>query len=83
MQEKLWDDYGPLNIYMLPFIKPLHVRMAYLESDITTYTEAVKEAISHMEINPKQRNLLIAHQFRDRRHAYGLRGDPPLADLTT
>lgn len=61
--EKLWDDYGPLNIYMLPFIKPLHVRMAYPESDITTYTEALKEAISHMKIDPKQRNILIAHQF--------------------
>lgn len=61
--EKLWDDYGPLNIYMLPFIKPLHVRMAYPKSYITTYTEAVKEAISHMEIDPEQRNLLIAHQF--------------------
>ena len=61
--EKLWDDYGTLNIYMLPFIKPLHVRMAYPESDITTYTEAVKEAISHMKIDPEQRNLLIAHQF--------------------
>ena len=59
--EKLWDDYGPLNVYMLPFIKPLHVRMAYPESDITTYTEAVKGAISHMEIDPEQRNVLIAH----------------------
>ncbi len=35
--EKLWDDYGPVNIYMLPFVKPLHVRMAYPESEITTY----------------------------------------------
>lgn len=61
--EKLWDDYGPVNIYMLPFVKPLHVRMAYPESEITTYTDAVKEAVSHMEIDPSKRNIIIAHQF--------------------
>lgn len=61
--EKLWDDYGPVNIYMLPFIKPLHVRMAYSESDVTTYYDAVKEAVNHMDIDPSQRNIIIAHQF--------------------
>lgn len=61
--EKLWDDYGPVNIYMLPFVKPLHVRMAYPESEVTTYNDAVKEAVVHMDINPSQRNIIIAHQF--------------------
>ena len=61
--EKLIDEYGPVNIYMLPFIKPLHVRMAFPECEVATYTDAVKEAVSHIDIDPSQRNIILAHQF--------------------
>ncbi len=58
----LEDDFGAVNIYMLPFIKPAHVRR-YCEDEITTYTDAVKYAVSKMNINSDKRNVLVTHQF--------------------
>lgn len=57
------DDEGRLHIYMLPFIKPAHVRRYYPEAEITSYTDAIKIVIENMDINIKERNVLITHQF--------------------
>lgn len=59
----LSDEYGNVNIYLLPFIKPVHVRRFFPEEEITDYTSAVKCAVSHMNINTSERNILLAHQF--------------------
>lgn len=59
----LSDEYGEVRFYLLPFIKPLHVRLQYPESDITTYTEALDMAIKGMNIDTSVRNVLISHQF--------------------
>ena len=58
----LTDAYGPVNIYMLPFLKPATVRRFFGE-EIATYTDAVKAAISAMDIDPSARNVLVTHQF--------------------
>ncbi|MBE6791440.1 MAG: exonuclease SbcCD subunit D [Ruminococcaceae bacterium] len=59
----LRDEYGEINIYMLPFIKPQNVKRFFPESDITSYTDALKTAVESMEADTKQRNILITHQF--------------------
>ena len=59
----LKDDYGDVNIYMLPFIKPSNVRRFYPENEIITYSDAVKTVINSMEIDETKRNILITHQF--------------------
>ena len=59
----LTDAEGPVDFYMLPFIKPLHVRAAFRETEISTYTDAVRTAIEKMEVDPTRRNVLIAHQY--------------------
>ena len=56
------DDYGDLNVYLLPFIKPAHVRHS-LEIEVSSYNEAVEKAINHMNIDTTKRNVLLAHQF--------------------
>ena len=58
----LEDEFGMVNVYMLPFIKPAHVRR-YAENEITTYTEAVEYVISKLNIDPANRNVLVTHQF--------------------
>lgn len=57
------DGYGPVNIYMLPFIKPIHVRSIFPEENVESYTEAVRTAIAHMDIREWERNILMTHQF--------------------
>lgn len=57
------DEFGPLNVYLLPFIKPVHVRAHYSEENIDTYTDAVRTALMHTDIDENERNVIIAHQF--------------------
>ena len=59
----LQDEYGDVMIYSLPFIKPVHVRRYYPDEEIAGYTDALRTAISHMDIDDSKRNVLITHQF--------------------
>lgn len=59
----LTDNWGSVNFYMLPFIRPSNVRRFYPECEINSYTEMAETVIEDMELNPEQRNVLIAHQF--------------------
>lgn len=59
----LTDEFGEVAIHLLPFVKPAVVRHALELDDIRTYQDAVHAAIAHMEIDPAQRNVLVAHQF--------------------
>lgn len=57
------DEFGPVDVFMLPFIKPSHVKRYFPEDKTDTYSDAVKSAIDHISINPENRNVLITHQF--------------------
>ena len=59
----LRDDHGPVNIYLLPYLKPATVRHVYPQAEISTYEEAVSFALSQWDLDPAQRNVLVAHQF--------------------
>ena len=41
----LEDAYGKVHVYMLPFLKPSHVRRFYPEENIETYTEADRKSV--------------------------------------
>lgn len=59
----LTDNYSPVNLYLLPFLKPAHVRRCFPEREILTYTDALAAAIEAMGVDPAQRNVLVTHQF--------------------
>lgn len=59
----LQDAYGPVNFYLLPFVRPIHVRQAFPDEEINTYTDAMRTALAHMNIDYSQRNVLVTHQF--------------------
>lgn len=59
----LVDEYGPVSFYMLPFVKPAHVRAAFPEEEIGSYTEALGLAVEKLGMDKSGRNVLIAHQF--------------------
>ena len=60
---ELEDQYGPVSVYLLPFLKPATVRHALQREDINTYEEGVVAALQECEIDRLQRNILVAHQF--------------------
>lgn len=58
----LTDEFGKIDIYMLPFIKKINVKLAY-NTNPATMTEALNTVISSFGINKNNRNILLSHQF--------------------
>ena len=59
----LSDEHGQVKFWLLPFVKPTHVRRYYGDAGIESYTDAIRVAVEHMDINPAERNVLVTHQF--------------------
>ena len=62
----LQDAYGSVHVYLLPFLKPAHVRHCLPPTEaeqVTTYHEALRCAVERLHINAAERNVLVAHQF--------------------
>lgn len=57
------DEFGPVNIYLLPFTKPGYVRHLFKDQDIPDYETAVRLLIEREEIDRSQRNIIVSHQF--------------------
>ncbi len=56
------DKNGEVFIYLLPFVKPVHVKK-YSDEEINSYTDAIRFTISRMNIDKAKRHVLITHQF--------------------
>ena len=57
------DEYGEIDIFLLPFVKASRVRHFFPEEKIENYDDAVRVIFEHAEIDEKRRNLIVAHQF--------------------
>lgn len=67
----LKDEFGEVDVWMLPFVRPANVRAGLgigSEADVereevTDYTSAIQKAVSKMQRTAGRRNVLVAHQF--------------------
>jgi len=59
----LEDEHGPIHFYLLPFIKPSHVRMHFPDAKIEDYNDALQTVFEDMKVNQEERNVLLCHQF--------------------
>ena len=59
----LEDEYGKVNVFLLPFVKPVQVKHFCEETEIKDYTEALRCVISRMDVKKEERNILVCHQF--------------------
>ena len=59
----LSDDHGQVDFWLLPFIKPAHVKRFYPDEAIESYTDALRVAVAQMGIDTAKRNVLLTHQF--------------------
>ena len=59
----LYDEFGELNIYLLPFVKASQVQHFFPEEKIDSYDMAVRTIIKHSDFDVGKRNILVAHQF--------------------
>ncbi len=59
----LTDQYGEVNFYLFPFIKPGYVRHLFEEGEVTDYQSAYSKMLERECINYNKRNVLVSHQF--------------------
>ena len=59
----LTDEFGPVNVYLLPFVKPAHVRRFFPGEKIESYNDALLIAVQALNIDRSKRNVLVTHQF--------------------
>ena len=59
----LSDEYGEVEIYLLPFVKPGNVRRYYPDVEIESYTDAIACIIDNLNLDKTKRNVIVAHQF--------------------
>ena len=59
----LSDGYGPVNVWLLPFLRPASAAPFFSPEETGTHEKAVRAAVTAAEIDRSERNVLIAHQF--------------------
>ena len=59
----LADEHGPVDVYLLPFLKPASVRHVWPDEPIESYNDALAYVLRHCTPDPGHRSLLVAHQF--------------------
>lgn len=59
----LEDEYGKVHFYLLPFMKPSYVRGLFSGDEVNDYSTAVQKVIAREDVDYKERNVLVSHQF--------------------
>ena len=60
------DEFGPVNFYLLPFVKPSMVKLITgtdADGRNLSYNEAMHALIARENIDPDERNVFVSHQF--------------------
>lgn len=59
----LTDAFGPVHVFLLPFLKPTMAAPFFPDTPPEKYTDAVRAALTSCPADPAERNILVAHQF--------------------
>ena len=59
----LSDSRGDVHFWLLPFVKPAHVKRYFPDAGIESYTDALRTAVENMGVDFTARNVLVTHQF--------------------
>lgn len=57
------DEFGTVRFYLLPFLKPSHVRLHKPDTAIENYTDAIAAALSDCDLRDDYRHVLLTHQL--------------------
>ena len=60
---ELTDEYGPVDFYLLPFLKPGYLRPLLPDGSALSYEESVRFLLSREKIDSGRRNVILSHQF--------------------
>lgn len=57
------DEYGPVHIFLMPYVKASRVAHFFPEEKIHSYEEAFRTVIERCNVNTEERNIIVVHQF--------------------
>lgn len=57
------DEFGPVHIHLLPFLKPVQVRRFFPEETVESYTDGVRIALGGIDPEDGARHVLVTHQL--------------------
>lgn len=63
MRAEAFDEYGRVNIYLLPFVRLAQIKKIFPECEAENCTEALKFVVERLNIDKGERNVILAHQF--------------------
>lgn len=61
----LKDEHGEVHFHLIPFAEPSIIRQIFGNRQVTTYDQAMKETVSHIQqqMKPEVRHVAVAHAF--------------------
>ena len=59
----LQDEYGEVDFYLLPFLKPGYVRTVFDGEMPESYSKAVQMLLERELVDTTKRNVIVTHQF--------------------
>jgi len=77
----LSDEFGTVDFWLLPFIKPVAVRALLGDTEIESYQDAVTAALEASDIDYTARNVLISHQFYTKAGITAVRSESELTPV--
>ena len=60
---RLTDEFGEVDVWLMPFLRPANVRPHHPEAEIDGYPAAIKCVLDSAGIDWTRRNVLVAHQY--------------------
>lgn len=59
----LSDEFGTINVYLLPFVKASTVKHFHEDAIVENYEDAINLVINNAKIDTSERNIIVSHQF--------------------
>ena len=57
------DSYGPVHVWLVPYLFPAAVNAILDRDDLKDYDSAMRALLEIQKINPAERNIILSHQF--------------------
>ena len=57
------DGFGPVHVWLMPYLFPAAVNVVLDRDDLKDYDSAIRALLEIQNINSKERNIILSHQF--------------------
>lgn len=62
-KEMSYIQKDDVRFYLLPFVKPSHVKNVFEVNDLSNYNDAIAYYLSQQTLDKQYKNILVTHQF--------------------